>query len=223
MLHSYSNYLAILNVIAQCFRAITLFSKNMKNKDRQRKINKGFQIKRLETVMSKNMSPGDKKEMHITPSEEELTFARNYLIKEAQKSSYPEEYKALKQNKPISEKSSLIKLNPKLREGLIIMKGRLDNLQTMPEQLKNPIILPKDSRITDLIILQHHQMIAHSGPELTLRNIRLQYWIPGGKRQIRSAIKLCGHNLCKHPYPQGHTQQIANLPIPRITPEILKQ
>ena len=126
------------------------------------------------------MTPEDTNEMHMTPSEEELTFAKNYLIMEAQKTSYPEEYKALEQNKPISEKSSLIKLNPKLRKGLIIMKGRLDNLQTMPEQLKNPIILPKkDSRITDLIILQHHQMVAHSGPELTLRNIRLQYWILG--------------------------------------------
>ena len=53
----------------------------------------------------------------------------------------------------------------------------------MPEQLKNPITLPKDSRITDLIILHHHQMVAHSGPELTLRNIRLQYWIPGGNAE----------------------------------------
>ena len=70
----------------------------------------------------------------MTPSEEELTFARNYLIMEAQKTSYPEEYKALKQNKLISEKSNLIKLNLKLRERLIIMKGRLDKLQTMPEQ-----------------------------------------------------------------------------------------
>ena len=35
---------------------------------------------------------------------------------------------------------------------------------------------------------------------------------------MRKAIRLCGHNLCKYPNPQGHTQQIANLPVPRITP-----
>ena len=158
---------------------------------------------------------------HIKNSD--ITFSKNYLIKEAQRCTYPEEYLALEQNQAISEKSSLIKLNPKLREGLIIMKGRLDNLQTMPEQLRNPIILPKDTRITSLIIYQHHLIVAHSGPELTLRNVRLQYWLPGGRSQIRKAIKrLCGHNICKHPYPQGHTQQIANLPIPRITPRNFK-
>ena len=63
------------------------------------------------------------------------------------------------------------------------MQGRLGNLYQMPEQMKHPIILPRDSRITELIILQHHQSTAHSGPELTLRNVRLQFWIVGGKRQ----------------------------------------
>ena len=98
------------------------------------------------------------------------------------------------------------------------MQGRLGNLYQMPEQMKHPIILPRDSRITELIILQHHQNTAHSGPELTLRNVRLQFWIVGGKRQIRNALKLCQHNLCKNPNPTGETQLIANLPIPRITP-----
>ena len=88
----------------------------------------------------------------------------------------------------------------------------------MPEQMKNPVILPKDTRITWLIILKHHKESSHSGPELTLRNVRLQYWVPGGKRQIRKGIKLCGHRICKYPNPQGQTQQIANLPTPRITP-----
>ena len=88
----------------------------------------------------------------------------------------------------------------------------------MPEQMRNPIILPKDSKITELIILQHHQATAHSGPELTLRNVRLQFWVTGGKRQIRKALRLCQHNLCKNPNPAGQNQQIANLPIPRITP-----
>ena len=51
-----------------------------------------------------------------------------------------------------------------------------------------------------------------------MRNVRLQFWITGGKRQIRSALKLCHHKLCRNPNPTGESQQIANLPIPRITP-----
>ena len=61
------------------------------------------------------------------------------------------------------------------------MQGRLGNLYQMPEQMKQPIILPKDSRTTELIILLHHQSTAHSSPELTLRSVRLQFWIIGGE------------------------------------------
>ena len=164
------------------------------------------------------MTEADQKRMHITPSSKELMFARDYLIRESQKINYPEEYEALQKGNSISEKSALIKLNPRLENGIIVMQGRLGNLYQMPEQMKHPIILPRDSRITELIILQHHQSTAHSGPELTLRNVRLQFWIVGGKRQIRNALKLCQHNSCKNPNPTGESQQIANLPIPRITP-----
>ena len=57
----------------------------------------------------------------------------------------------------------------------------------------------------------------HFGPELTLKNVRLQFMIVGGKRQIRNAIKLCQHNLCKNPNLIGESPQMAILPIPRIT------
>ena len=164
------------------------------------------------------MTPADQKRIHITPSAKEIKFARDFLIREAQKLTYPEEYKALENNQQISEKSSLIKLNPTLKDGLMIMQGRFGNHYNMPEQMRHPIILPKDSRITELIILKHHQSTAHSGPELTLRNVRLQFWVPGGRRQIRNALRLCGHNICKHPNPVGQSQQLANLPIPRISP-----
>ena len=70
-------------------------------------------------------------------------------------------------------------MNQTLREGLIVIKGRLQNVYTMPEQMKNPIILPRDTRITELIILQRDKASAHFGPELTLRNVRDQYWVPG--------------------------------------------
>ena len=61
-----------------------------------------------------------------------------------------------------------------LKNGLIVMQDKLGNLYQMPEQMNYQILLPKDSRITKLIILQHHQATAHSGPDLTLRNVRLR-------------------------------------------------
>ena len=53
--------------------------------------------------------------------------------------------------------------------------------------MKHLIILQKESVISELIILQHHEFTAHSDPELTLKNVRLQFWIVRGKQQIRDA------------------------------------
>ena len=88
--------------------------------------------------------------MHITPSSSDIDFAKNFLIMEAQKIYYPEEYIALSKSEKISDKSQLIKLNPQLRQGVMIMKSRLGNLHTMPEQMKNPIILPMQPSLTRL-------------------------------------------------------------------------
>ena len=38
------------------------------------------------------MSPDEAKKIHITPSTKEINFARDFLIMEAQKIHYPEEY-----------------------------------------------------------------------------------------------------------------------------------
>ena len=161
-----------------------------------------MKITRLPVEISQAMSEEDKRKIHITPSASEIEFARRFLIIEAQKMYHPEEYYALVRGEKIPEKSQLIKLNPQLNRGVMIMKGRLDNLHSMPEQMKNPIILPRVAKITEKIILQHHQKSAHAGPELTLRQVRLYYWVQGGRQQVRKAIRRCGHWLCKYPNPQ---------------------
>ena len=145
----------------------------IKDEERRKKILRGFEITRLPAKISQEMSEEEQQKIHITPSISDIEFAKNFLITEAQKIHYPEEYQALTRGEKISEKSQLIKLNPQLRKGVMIMKGRLDNLHAMPEQMKNPIILPKGATITDKIILDHHYKAAHAGPELTLRQVRL--------------------------------------------------
>ena len=86
--------------------------------------------------------------MHITPTTKEIIFARDYLIRKSQKLNYPEKYELLQNVNSISEKSALLKLNPRLENGIIVMQGRIGDLYQMPEQMKHPIILLKDLRIT---------------------------------------------------------------------------
>ena len=63
------------------------------------------------------MSDEQKQKVHITPSIQDIEFARRFLIAEAQKIHHPEEYEALARGENISEKSSLVKLNPHLKKG----------------------------------------------------------------------------------------------------------
>ena len=65
----------------------------------------------------------------------------------------------------------------------------------MSEKKNLPLILPRDSRITERIIPKHHLSNAHSGPELSLRNVRLHFWVKGGRIEIRNVERLWGHNL----------------------------
>ena len=177
------------------------------------------------------MSQKEEDKLKITPSMPELKFARLFLIKEAQKQHFSEEYEALKNDEKISENSILKKLNPKMKNGVIIMVSRLNNLQQMPEQIKNPIILPKDAKITTLIILEHHKMAAHLGPEATLRQVRLKYWVLGGRREIRKAINSCESNLCKQHTTtttlidrsrnHGLYKTTPNIPVPHSCPQVL--
>ena len=52
------------------------------------------------------------------------------------------------------------------------MYTRLENSETLPEQTKHPIILAKESRVAELIIIDSHIQQLHSGPEQTKRKIR---------------------------------------------------
>ena len=149
---------------------------------------------------------------------EELEQSRNYHIKMAQRSSFPEEYECLLNKQQLSAKSSLLKLNLTINKGLFTLRSRLNNALSYPEQIRNPILLPKDTKVTRFIIMQHHQRNSHAGPEITFRNIRQLFWLLGGKSQVRKCIRLCPHNLCKYPNIQEQTQLMANLPEARIQP-----
>ena len=58
---------------------------------------------------------------------------------------------------------------------VIKMNSRLSDAKLLPEQTKFPIILAKDSRLADLIIIKQHTINAHSGPQATHKIVRLRY------------------------------------------------
>jgi hypothetical protein len=57
----------------------------------------------------------------------------------------------------------------------------------------HPILLPKESSLSTLIILSHHALMLHGGVKLTIASIRKCYWIT----QIGQSVKKCLRNCVK--------------------------
>ena len=90
--------------------------------------------------------------------------------------------------------SSLCTLDPVLDSyGVIRVGGRIRKAK-LPCILKNPVILPKSSHITSLIISHVPERTHHSGRGITLNELRSsEYWLVSGNAMVRQflSIKMC--------------------------------
>jgi len=75
-------------------------------------------------------------------------------------------------------------------ENIVRCAGRIHNSQ-LEECTKFPILLPKKHRFTDLIIMDAHQKMLHSGPGQTITHIRQKYWIPSIRQCVNHILHGC--------------------------------
>ena len=68
--------------------------------------------------------------------------------------------------------------------------GRVHNAP-LSELAKFPYLLPSKHHFTDLVILQAHTQLHHSGVNATLTLIRQRYWIPSGRQRVRPLLRKC--------------------------------
>ncbi|KAJ8364972.1 hypothetical protein SKAU_G00138030 [Synaphobranchus kaupii] len=101
-----------------------------------------------------------------TCSPEELAAAENIIIRSVQSQVYSEEYKALSEERTIPKTSPLWKLNPVFNDGLIRIGGRLTHAE-LTLQEKSPVVLPRQSHITTLLVRHHHELVKHQGRQFT--------------------------------------------------------
>ncbi|XP_060861782.1 uncharacterized protein LOC132938783 [Metopolophium dirhodum] len=143
----------------------------------------------------------------------ELMVAEQRLITYAQREAFPEEHEALAKNKDIPGRSKLRSLNIGLRYGMIVVGGRLDNANLSQDQ-RQPIILPYNHRITQLIFLDYHMKLLHCGPQLLLAEIRQRYWPLSGRLLARSTVRRCVK--CVRSKPTFQIPIMAPLPKERV-------
>lgn len=137
------------------------------------------------------------------------------IIRDAQKNF--DEYAAVRDGKPISTKSKLLKLMPKMDEdGVLRSDGRAEFL---PYEVRFPIILPRGNWVTKLIVKHYHEMGRHvAGTNHTLANISNGFWIVAAREEIRAWEREC--NECKKKKAKAANQIMAPLPTSRVRPPL---
>lgn len=95
------------------------------------------------------------------------------------------ELKSSKHYKDLAVKLKLAEI-----DGLLRCKGRLECSDLEPES-QQPIILPKDDKLTKLAIEECHRKTKHSGIRATLGELRSRFWVPKGRQAVKKVLKEC--------------------------------
>ena len=69
-------------------------------------------------------------------------------------------------------------------------RGRL-NYAPVPEESKFPILLLRDSYVTELIVRNCHHQVLHSGVNDTLNELRSRFWITRGRQFVKKVLHKC--------------------------------
>ncbi len=79
-------------------------------------------------------------------------------------------------------------------DGVLRCSGRLNNSE-LELDCVHPIILPREHRLTELIIESCHVRVHHSGLRSTLAELRTRYWVPKGRQLVKRVLSKC--RVCK--------------------------
>lgn len=113
-----------------------------------------------------------------------------------------------------NNKSKLKSLNPFIdNEGLLRIGGRLDNSSLTYDE-KHPIIIPRKSHITTLLIRKAHIESLHGSNKSTLAAIRNRYWVMDGINAVKRYIHHC--TICYKSKAKALNQLMGMLPHARV-------
>ena len=145
---------------------------------------------------------------------EELREATLLIMRLIQAQSFAEELRDLKANKEVKSSSRLAKLKLVLAEAVLRVGGRLEEAVVLSYDERHPIILSKKYHISQLIVRNCHESLAHAGREQTLVQTRKMFWILVGRGLAKNIIRNCFK--CRRLNERPMKQVMAPLPKKRL-------
>lgn len=148
----------------------------------------------------------------LTPKE--LHNALLVIMRCTQENYFSNEISLLKSNSPI--KSGLSSLHPFIdSDGLVRLGGRLQNASDIPYDRKHPVILPKGSHVTNIIIHKEHLRLLHAGAKLVIGSLSQKFWIISAIREVKKVVNRC--IKCARLKAAAAVQLMGSLPKERLT------
>ena len=86
------------------------------------------------------------------------------------------------------KKNLKVFLDPELK--VLRVKTRLPYSE-LDDATINPILLPKESKLTTMIITCIHQRLLHAGVRQTLTALRGEFWLASGRREVSKVVHRC--------------------------------
>lgn len=155
---------------------------------------------------------GQLEKSHLSP--EELEIAELEILRFSQEKMFPEELACLKRGESVKKDSHIYGLCPML-DDVLRVGGRLSRA-SMPEESKHPVILAKNSHVSDILLRHIHEEVGHCGRNHMLSKLRQKYWITGASTAIRKVLSKCV--TCRRLNSLPGCQQMSDLPLDRVTP-----
>ena len=101
------------------------------------------------------------------------------------------------------------------KKGILRVGGRIHKSQHISEGERHPIILPRQSHVTKVIITKVHNETNHGGRSLTLCELRTQgYYVHKGSKTVAKILNNC--LVCRKIRRPPECQKMADLPSERV-------
>ncbi|GFQ82942.1 integrase catalytic domain-containing protein [Trichonephila clavata] len=107
----------------------------------------------------------------------ELSTALLCLVRKVQSVYFTTEIWCIERGQQLPDSINLLTLSPFLDERKILCVGGRLRHSNLPAEQKDPMLIPNNHLICDLIIKHYHFSYLHTGAEATLANIRTKFWI----------------------------------------------
>lgn len=147
-------------------------------------------------------------------SYKELNNALLTLVKREQQLAFSTELSKLNNNQKLPKPFQ--KLNVFIDEQQILRVGGRLHYSALLYDKKHPALLPRQSRLTFLIIETIHKKYMHAGLQTVQYLLYQNFWILSAKRAIRHVLSNC--LKCFKVKPKSFQPLMGNLPSPRILP-----